>query len=414
MYSRNAPFNDLPTLPPSVEVETPAVLKKAIAASRALAELKGMAERMPNQAMLIDSLVLQEARASSEIENILTTNDELFKAAAEEPPAPGRSEVGGGPPRGADAVPGGQGRSRSTLPASAEAKEVLRYRQALNLGFRQITELRSDTNRPEDGLSPTEGLRHAGHGRPLATGLFIEIAQIIKQTDFSVRRTSGTRIANSRGETIYTPPEGEAVIRDKLRDLENFMHADDGLDVLVKMALVHYQFEAIHPFADGNGRTGRILNILYLVDQGLLNLPVLYLSRHIILHKAAYYDGLRRVTEEGAWADWVLYMLDAVEQTSLRTRRQITDILALMETVHERVQREAPGLHSTGRSKDLIEQIFRQPYCKIRFLERAGMGTRQTCAKYLRELERLGVLHGQKIGREVYFINQALFELLTR
>lgn len=361
MFDRNAPFNDLPALPLSAEVETAAVLKKAIAASRALAELKGMAERMPNQAMLIDSLVLQEARASSEIENILTTNDELFKAASDE-----------------------------ALPASAEAKEVLRYRQALNHGFLQIKQ------------------------RPLATGLFVEIAQLIKQADFGVRRAPGTRIANSRNETIYTPPEGEAVIRDKLRDLENFMHVEEGpgsgLDVLVKMALVHYQFEAIHPFPDGNGRTGRILNILYLVDQGLLNLPVLYLSRYIIDHKAAYYEGLRRVTEEGAWSDWVLYMLDAVEQTSLRTRRQITDILALMESVRERVQREAPGIYS----KDLIEQIFRQPYCKIQFLERAGMGTRQTCAKYLRELERLGVLHGQKIGREVYFINQALFELLTR
>jgi Fic family protein len=357
MFDRNRPFNDLPPLPPTAELESKAILKKAITASRALAELKGMAERMPNQAMLIDSLVLQEARASSEIENILTTNDELFKAASDE-----------------------------ALPASAEAKEVLRYRQALNHGFRQIKE------------------------RPLATGLFIEIAQLIKETDFSVRRMPGTRIANSQNETIYTPPEGEGVIRDKLRELENFMHADDGLDVLVKMALVHYQFEAIHPFPDGNGRTGRILNILYLVDRGLLNLPVLYLSRYVIDHKAAYYEGLRQVTEEGAWADWVLYMLDAVEQTSLRTHQQITDILALMESVRERVQREAPAVYS----KDLIEQIFRQPYCKIAFLERAGLGTRQTCSKYLRGLERLGVLTGQKIGREVYFINQELYKLLTR
>ncbi|MCM8596142.1 Fic family protein [Accumulibacter sp.] len=357
MFDRDTPFNDLPPLPPTTEVETPAVLKKAIAASRALAELKGMAERMPNQVMLIDSLVLQEARASSAIENIVTTNDELFRAASDE-----------------------------ALPASPEAKEVLRYRQALNHGFRQIRE------------------------RPLATNLFIEIAQLIKQTGFDVRRTPGTRIANGFGETIYTPPESEAVIRDKLRDLETFMHAEDSLDVLVKMALVHYQFEAIHPFSDGNGRTGRILNILYLVDQGLLNLPILYLSRHIIEHKAAYYEGLRRVTEEAAWGDWVLYMLNAVEQTSLRTRQQITDILALMDAVREHVQREAPRLYS----KDLIEQIFRQPYCKIQFLERAGIGTRQTCAKYLRELERLGVLRGQKVGREVYFINQALFELLTR
>ena len=357
MFDRNQPFNDLPALPPAGNLETAAVLKKAISASRALAELKGMAERMPNQAMLIDSLVLQEARASSEIENILTTNDEVYKAASDE-----------------------------ALPASAEAKEVLRYRQALNHGFRQIKT------------------------RPLATGLFVEIAQLIKEMQFDVRRMPGTRIANSKGETIYTPPEGEAVIRDKLRELENFMHADDGLDVLVKMALVHYQFEAIHPFADGNGRTGRILNVLYLVDQGLLNLPVLYLSRYIIDHKAAYYEGLRRVTEEAAWQDWVLYMLDAIQQTSIRTHVQITEILALMEAVRERVQREAPGIYS----KDLIEQIFRQPYCKIAFLERAGMGTRQTCAKYLRELEAMGILTGQKIGREVYFINTALFKLLTQ
>jgi Fic family protein len=356
-FDRCQPFNNLPALPPAAEVETAAVLKKAIAASRAMAELKGMAERMPNQAMLIDSLVLQEARASSEIENILTTNDEVYKAASDE-----------------------------TLPASAEAKEVLRYRQALNHSYRQIKT------------------------RPLATGLFVEIAQLIKETQFDIRRTPGTRIANSKGETIYTPPEGEGVIRDKLRELENFMHADDGLDPLVKMALMHYQFEAIHPFPDGNGRTGRILNILYLVDNGLLNLPVLYLSRFIIDHKAAYYEGLRRVTEEGAWQDWTLYMLDAVEQTSVRTHQQITDILALMESVRERVQREAPGIYS----KDLIEQIFRQPYCKIQFLERAGMGTRQTCAKYLRELERLDILTGQKMGREIYFINSGLFTLLTR
>lgn len=357
MFDRETPFNALAPLPPSVQVETPAVLKKTITASRALAELKGMAERMPNQAMLIDSLVLQEARASSEIENILTTNDELYKAASDE-----------------------------AMPASAEAKEVLRYRQALNHGFRQIRE------------------------RPLSTGLFIDIAQLIKQTTFSVRRTPGTRIANSRGETIYTPPEGETIIRDKLRDLENFMHADDGLDVLIKTALMHYQFEAIHPFPDGNGRTGRILNILYLVERGLLNLPVLYLSRYIIDHKTRYYEGLRRVTEEAAWEDWVLYMLDAIEQTSLRTREQIIDILALMESVREQVQREAPRVYS----KDLIEIIFQQPYCKIQFLERAGLGTRQTCSRYLRELERLGVLQGRKLGREVYFVNQALFGLLTR
>jgi Fic family protein len=357
MFDRDKPFNTLPALPPAGDIETTEVLKKAISASRAMAELKGVAERMPNQAMLIDSLVLQEARASSEIENILTSNDDVYRAASDE-----------------------------TLPASAEAKEVLRYRQALNHGCRQIKT------------------------RPLSTCLFVEIAQRIKEMQFDIRRLPGTRIANSKGETIYTPPEGETVIRDKLRELENFMHADDKLDVLVKMALMHYQFEAIHPFPDGNGRTGRILNILYLVEQGLLNLPVLYLSRYIIDHKETYYERLRRVTEENAWHDWVLYMLDAVEQTSIRTHGQIAAILTLMETVRERVQRETPSIYS----KDLIEQIFRQPYCKIAFLERAGMGTRQTCAKYLRELEIMGILKGQKMGREVYFINTDLFKLLTQ
>lgn len=200
------------------------------------------------------------------------------------------------------------------------------------------------------------------------------------------------------------------MIRDKLAGLERFIHAVDGLDPLVKLALVHYQFEAIHPFPDGNGRTGRILNILFLVEQGLLGLPVLYLSRYIIDHKAAYYEGLRRVTEEGSWEDWVLYMLSAVEETSARTQDRINRILALMESVAELVKARAPGIYS----KDLIEVVFQHPYCKIQFLERAGLGTRQTCAKYLRELERLDILHGEKVGREVYFINRGLVELLTQ
>jgi Fic family protein len=356
-FDRTRPYNDLPPLPPAMEIETPAVLKKAIAASRVLAELKGLAQIIPNQAILIDGLVLQEARLSSEIENIVTTNDELFKAAADE----GTS-------------------------ASLATKEVLRYREALRYGFDQIRR------------------------RPLSTNLFVEIARIIKQGDFGIRRLPGTRIVNGKGEAIYTPPEGEALIRDKLAELERFIHQEDELDPLVKLALAHYQFEAIHPFPDGNGRTGRIINILFLVERGLLNLPVLYLSRYIIDHKPAYYEGLRRVTEEGAWEDWVLYMLAAIEHTSVRTRERIDQILALMESVRERVQGEAPAIYS----KDLIEVVFRHPYCKIQFLERAGLGTRQTCAKYLRELERLGVLHGEKVGREVYFINRGLYELLTQ
>lgn len=356
-YSRSQPYNDLPPLPPAGVVETPAVLKKAISANRALAELKGMAQLIPNQGILTDGLALQEARLSSEIESIVTTNDELYRAAADEHAA-----------------------------SSPETREVLRYRQALRHGFAEIQR------------------------RPLATSLYVEIAQIIKQQDFGLRRLPGTRIVNAQGEVIYAPPEGEAVIRDKLQALDAFIHGQDDIDRLVKLALMHYQFEAIHPFPDGNGRTGRILNILFLVECGLLNIPVLYLSRYIIDHKPAYYEGLRRVTEGGAWEPWVLYMLAAIEDTSLSTQDRIQRILALMESVRAQLQREAPGIYS----KDLVETVFRHPYCKIQFLERAGLGTRQTCSKYLRELERLGVLEGQKAGRELYFINRGLLELLTQ
>ena len=259
-FDRTRPFNDLPLLPPPVQLETPAVLKKVIGASRALAELKGAGHVIPNQAILINSIVLQEARLSSEIENIVTTNDELYRALDDE-----------------------------RASTSAEAREVLRYREALWHGFETLKK------------------------KPLSTRLFVEIVRLIRKTNLDVRKVPGTRIVNNRGEVVYTPPEGEAAIRDKLADLERFIHADDGLDPLVKMAVVHYQFEAIHPFTDGNGRTGRILNILFLVERGLLELPVLYLSHYIIRNRPAYYAGLRSVTEEGAWEPWVLYMLDAVE-----------------------------------------------------------------------------------------------------
>jgi Fic family protein len=356
-FDRDRPFDALPPLPPAVAVETPRVLKKAIAANRMLAELKGVARSMPNQGILIQGLVLQEARASSEIESIVTTNDELFRAASDEAAA-----------------------------VSPETREVLRYRQALRHGFEALA------------------------GTPLCTRLFVEIVRIIKQSDVDVRRIPGTRIIDGAGAAVYTPPAGEALIRQHLSSLERFIHDDaDGLDPLVKLALIHYQFEAIHPFPDGNGRTGRIVNILYLVQRGLIDVPVLYLSRYVIEHKAAYYEGLRRVTEEGAWEDWVLYMLDAVEQTSIRTQDRIRRILELMDAVRARVQSQAPSIYS----KDLIESIFRHPYCKIQFLERDGLGTRQTCSKYLRELEALGVLRSVRPGREVYYLNEPLMALLT-
>ena len=356
-FNRQQPYNDLPLLPPTTELETRAVLKQAISANRVLANLRGLAAKIPNQGLLINSIVLQEARLSSEIENIVTTNDELYRAAAN-----------------------GDGKT------DPHTKEVLRYREALYFGFKALRE------------------------RPLNSNLFIELVQLIKQVDIGIRAIPGTALKNDLGEVIYTPPVGEAVIRDKLANLEQFIHADDGLDPLVKMAVMHYQFEAIHPFPDGNGRTGRILNLLFLVEQQLLDIPVLFLSRYIITHRQEYYAGLRGVTESQDWERWVLFMLKAVESTAQQTFEQVNRILALMEEVRERVQREAENIYS----KDLVEAIFMQPYTKIAFLVEAGIAKRQTASRYLQTLAAMGVLREEQVGREKYYINDALFAELTR
>lgn len=351
-FDRLQPYNELPLLPPAAELETKAVLKQAISAARMLAELRGLAAQIPNQGMLINSIVLQEAKLSSEIENIVTTNDELYRAEAD---ADGKTDP--------------------------QTKEVLRYREALYHGFDSLKE------------------------RPLSTNLFIEIVRIIKRQDLELRALPGTVLKNpSSGEVVYTPPAGQAVIRDKLSNLEQFIHAEDELDPLVKMAVMHYQFEAVHPFPDGNGRTGRILNLLYLVERGLLDIPVMFLSRYIIANRAAYYEGLRGVTERQDWENWVLYILRAVEATARQTFEQVTRIRDLMERVRERVQRELPGVYS----KDLIEVIFRHPYTKIQFVVEAGIAKRQTASSYLQELAGLGVLRELKRGREKYYINEAL------
>lgn len=356
-FERSTPYNDLPLLPPAVELETKAVLKQAISTNRVLANLRGLAAQIPNQGVLINSIVLQEARLSSEIENIVTTSDELYRADAD---ADGKTDP--------------------------HTKEVLRYREALNFGFKELSK------------------------RPLTTNLFIDIVRIIKEVEFGIRRIPGTALQNDRKEVVYTPPVGEDVIRAKLANLEQFIHAEDGLDPLVKMAVMHYQFEAIHPFEDGNGRTGRILNLLYLVQCDLLDIPVLFLSRYIIANKAGYYEGLRGVTENQDWENWILYMLRAVESTAQQTFDQVTRIRALMEQVRERVQKEAFGIYS----KDLVEVIFRHPYTKIQFLVDAGIAKRQTASTYLQTLAGLGILRADKHGREMYYINDALFaELVT-
>jgi Fic family protein len=360
-FDRTQPYNALPLLPPGADLESKAVLKQTISANRMLANLRGLAAQIPNQSMLISSLVLQEARLSSEIENIVTTTDELYRA---------------------DADADGDGKT------DLHTKEVLRYRQALFHGFKALKE----------------------QDRPLSTNLFIEIVRVIKEVEFGVRKVPGTALKNTQGEVIYTPPVGEGVIREKLANLENFIHAKDDVDPLVKMAVMHYQFEAIHPFEDGNGRTGRILNVLYLVAQNLLDIPVLFLSRYIMANRGQYYEGLRRVTEESDWESWVLYMLRAVEMTAQQTFDQVTRIRTLMEEVRTKVKEQASGIYR----KELVEAIFRHPYTKIQFLVDADIGTRQTASKYLQTLAALGFLRPYKHGREIYYINDALLAELVK
>lgn len=358
-FDSKKPYNNLPLLPPEVDVETRAILKMAIAANRALAELKGIGQTIPNQALLVDSLLLQEAKASSEIENIITTNDALYKAFSVN--------------------------SSRTDPAT---KEVLRYREALWEGYYQLKK------------------------RPvLNTNLFIKIVQIIKQNQSGIRKTPGTAIVNDvSGEIVYTPPEGEEVIRQKLKNLEEFIQAEDDLDLLIKLALIHYQFEAIHPFTDGNGRTGRIINILFLTFKGLLDLPVLYLSKAIIERKNEYYRLLRQVTENQSWEPWVLFMLKAIEETADFTRNRIIGIRDLMETTMQEAKEKLPR---RVYSKELIEILFRQPYCKIAFLVEAGIASRNIASGYLKELVKAGILKSYRVGNQILYLNWKLFELLS-
>jgi Fic family protein len=357
-FDRTKPYNELPLLPPIVELETKRILKQVVASSRALAELKGVGDLIPNQAILLSTLVLQEAKLSSEIENIVTTNDEIYRAFADE--------------------------NYNHEPAT---KEVLLYKAALWMGY--------------------EALRQ---GRPLSTSLFEEIVQRLKSSQFSIRKIPGTKIANTYGEVIYTPPEGENTIRNLLANLENFLYNYDDLDPLIKMAVMHYQFEAIHPFPDGNGRTGRILNILYLVDVGLLDIPILYLSQYIIQNKNDYYACLRQVTEQGEWEAWVLYLLQGIEQTAKATTKKIIDIRSLMESTALKIKTELPKIYR----KELVELLFRQPYCKIKFLETEGIAARQTAASYLKQLEQIGILESMKRGNELYYRNTSFLELFIK
>jgi Fic family protein len=349
----------IPQLPLDFDIETKAILKKTAAARSALAEMKGAALSIPNESILISTLSLQEAKDSSAIENIITTHDELYQSDYL------KKEF-----------------------KSIASKEVHNYAEALRWGF--------------------ETVRQQGF---LTNNHIIQIQARLEENEAGFRKIPGTELKNEQtGEIVYTPPQTHDEVVVFMTNLEQFINNNDlcDWDPLVKMAIIHHQFESIHPFYDGNGRTGRIINILYLVKEGLLNLPILYLSRYINQNKSEYYRLLQKVRTENAWEEWVLYMLDGVEQTSLQTIKIIEVIKKLMQSHKDRIRTELPKIYS----QDLLNNLFRHPYTKIDFvMEETGV-SRKTAAKYLDELDKIGIVSKLKIWKDNYYINNDLFNLL--
>jgi Fic family protein len=350
----------IPKLPFKDDIETKAVMKKTALARSALAEMKGAALSIPNQSILINTLSLQEAKDSSAIENIITTHDELYQA---------------------DFL--------KNQFKSIASKEVHRYAQALRWGFETVKE---------------KGFLSNNH--------LIEMQATIEENDAGFRKVPGTALKNEQtGEVVYTPPQTHDEVLGHMTNLESFINNDElsDWDPLVKMAIIHHQFESIHPFYDGNGRTGRIINILYLVKEGMLNLPILYLSRYINQNKGDYYRLLQKVRTENAWEEWVLYILEGVEQTSMQTIKIIEGIKELMKVHKQRIRTELPKIYS----QDLLNNLFKHPYTKIDFvIEEAGV-SRKTAAKYLNQLDELGIVSKQKIWKDNYYVNTDLYTLLN-
>ncbi|SIO84376.1 Fic family protein [Nocardiopsis sp. JB363] len=356
-WSPDVPFNDLPPLPPAdLDLEPKSVLKATVQARTALATLAQASQLLPNPNVLIHAVPLLEAQASSEIENIVTTADELFKYA----------DSGGG---------------------DQATKEALRYRSALFAGVESI------------------------RNRPLTSATAVRICSELQGREMAIRAVAGTRIANpTTRQVVYAPPEGVDLIREKLSAWERFVHAEDDLDPLVRMAVAHYQFEAIHPFHDGNGRTGRVINILMLIEAGLLHDPILYLSRAIITRKNDYYRLLRAVTADGSWIEWVLYMLDVVRDSAVSTTRKIGAIRTCQEDIAERARAATSG----GRDSQFLAVLFEQPYCRINTVaDRCGV-SRQTASSWLHALVGAGLLLDVKVGRERLFVNHEFLDVLTR
>lgn len=356
MWHPGEPFNSLPLLPPKTDLETKAVLKQCIRARAAVSELKQAGELIPNPGVLINTLPLLEAQASSAIENIITTTDRLFQF------------------------------REMDENADAATREALRYGQALLQGFQSLGKC------------------------PLATRTAEEICSQIKGKPMRVRTVAGTALARAPGEIVYTPPAGEDLLRSLLANWEKFLHEATSIDPLVRMAVGHYQFEAIHPFTDCNGRTGRVLNSLFLISEGLLTLPILYLSRYIIGHKGDYYRLLREVTQTDEWEEWVLFMLKGVEETAGWTVAKIAAMRRLQKETAEFVRQSVPKVYR----HELLELIFELPYCRIQNVTQKGIAERQTASVYLKELVKLGVLEEKPVGREKLFIHPKLLRLLTR
>jgi Fic family protein len=357
-FSAKRPYNTLPLLPPAAELETKLVMKALVGARTALAELKQAGELIPNQAILINTLPVLEARASSAIENIVTTADRLFRFA----------------------------RNEGSEQADPATKEALRYQSALMQGLRVLAR------------------------KPVTTTMAVDICRTLRGIAVDVRKTPGTALKNqTTGRVVYTPPEGQDRLRALLANWERFLHDDSDFDPLIRMAVGHYQFEAIHPFTDGNGRTGRILNLLFLVEQHLLDQPVLYLSRAIIRRRTDYYRLLNAVTSDDAWEPWVLYMLEAVHDTAIWTTGKIKAIRELLQRATGHVRQHAPSLYS----REFVELVFEQPYSRIANVVDAGIAKRQTASVYLKALCDIGVLREVKVGREKLFIHPNLMTLLT-
>ena len=346
-------------LPPKGNIETKAILKKVAEAHRYLAELKGVAQTIPNQHILIDTLSLQEARESSAIENIISTYDDVY-----------------------------QSNSISNTYISSAAKEVHAYSKALRIGFELVKK---------------NGLLTSNH--------ILKIQSNIENNKAGFRKLPGTKLLNeSTGKTVYEPPQDYDTIIKLMDNLQQYINDDELSDVdpLIKMAIIHHQFESIHPFYDGNGRTGRIINILYLIKNDLLSLPILYLSRYVIKHKAEYYHLLQEVRNTKEWEKWILFMLDAVSVTSKNTIQVINGIGKAMQQYKDSIREQAPKIYS----QDLLNNLFRYPYTKIEYLMKDLEISRNTAIRYLEQLEKLDLVAKKKVGRDNFYVNKSLINIL--